>query len=241
MRKVQRVRRVSRTAAMLVSLGLTLATAVTASADALVQIQMSGMSLQYDGTSLYDGNTAAQKNSARDGSPSQSDALITVSFILNPGPGEVVLGTLTSDVHLDLFLSDVLNIPIAGGSATSGPGFIDVLTNSGCSDDCWGLALDVTGATVSYLPDGMEIQGAGDVVGIFAQNLPFGVHVGQDVTWGFSSRITGYTDDGTYFTSFLASGTGEIAGAPAPEPGSLFLLGSGLVGLGVYLRRQRSR
>lgn len=205
---------------------------VTPAAAATIQIQFAGLDLVYDGSVLRDAASAA----AGSGKPADSDPLISMHFLQNGS----LLGTLTSDIWADIKLF-VSGIPATGGTGTGTGGFFGLLTQSACTVGCWGLALDVDDTQVTYNAGAVSVTGSGTVDSIFAQNLPFGITIGQPVVFSFSANVK----DGTLTTSegnvagFSASGTGEVTGVP--EPGLVLLLGTAFVGIGGWIRRRAYR
>jgi hypothetical protein len=190
---------------------------------AYIQIQLGGLDLQYDGSSIYDSGTA-------DPAPLTNATFLSDGVALGPAD--------TSDVTLDLQIPGVLNIPAAGGSVTSASGgnlYLDLGDGEFLS-----LTLDV--ANVNYVPLTSTVQFvfAGSAASIDGQQLPYGITLGEPVSVSFSTQLiepASYvvTQDGSFVGSFDAQGTGEIHAVP--EPATLGLLGLG--GLAILRRRRR--
>jgi len=218
-----------------------LATASQAQAAAL-QIQIAGLNLNYDGSSVFD---AGVHNMARTGNPADADSLDVMNFLVD----NVLVGSLTTDIFADIYISGVTNVPATGGSVFGNNvnSFgIDLFTSN--NNPGWGLALNIDSFQFSYLEvfnTPIAITAAGLASSIPTQQLPFALEFDASlpVTIVLSSaQLTNVTDNGVVLTGLDASGTGNIAGTLVPEPGTVSLAGLGLIGLGGYaLKRRRSR
>lgn len=208
-----------------------------ASAQGAVRIEFTGMNLVYDGSSFYDGGSAA--GGVAD--PADADPLATVDCFVD----EAHVGALTSDVSLDFFIPDVSGIPAAPGSATTivtpgNPGYFDLLIGTSPLASQF-LLLDIASVSITYVDISGIVQFVfgGAVATSSAQNLPFGLQVADPVTVSISAQVipnTITTDDG-FTTGFEAFGTGEFSANAIPTPASAAVLGLGAI---AAVRRRRA-
>ncbi len=221
-------------------LGISVLTASNAAAETL-QIQFTGLNLQYDGTNIFD---AGVHNTTGSGNPAEADALTAMNFYLD---GSLV-GTLTSDIYADVYIKDVLNIPAAGGvivTGGNGGAFgIDLLMKD--LTPGWGLALDIDTLQFFYTGSRIAISVAGLATNLAAQDLPFDLQYDdmQPIRIVLSSAsLTNVTTAGGYVTGFNAAGTGNASGegfVVIPEPASYVLAGLGIAALAVVRRRRKA-
>ena len=202
----------------------------------MLQIIAAGLDLVYDGTDIYD---AVSINGGM-GNPAEADPLDAMTFkILESG---TTLGTLTSDIFADILIAGVYDIPVGGGMVQSeGTSFgFDFLTKG--SQPGWGLALNLTSPLeIVYDGTNLNVLGTGSTNAIMQQDLPYGIEIGTPVQISFSGNVVEKTDNGQVLTSFRTSGSGEVEGPimPVPEPGTLLLLGMGLLGGGMAAARKK--
>lgn len=204
-------------------------------ATADIVIEFSGMNLVYDGSTLYDAGSVAGGVA----NPADADVLASVDFFLNG----VQVGALNSDISLDVYIPNLVGIPSTPGSATiintGAPGFFDLLMGTSPLASQF-LLVDVSSVTVTYIDVAGILQftfGAA-VASAFAQNLPYGLMVGQPLTVSFSAQIDPgtLTSAGGFITGFRASGTGEFRGEAVPTPGAIALVA---LGVPAVIRRRR--
>jgi hypothetical protein len=204
-----------------------LAAATTASA--ALQISVTGFDFGYDGDAIFDQGGA--------GFNGIEDELISADFFVDGS----LIGSLSlaDDITLNTFFEGVTNIPVAGGLATStasptSANFFDLSFDGGLDF----LFTDISSVQVFYSGGEIGVTGVTSSVDIFNQDLPFDLEIdaSEPVSVSFSGLITDLEDDGTFVTSFEASGTAEVRGQLIPEPTSLALVGLG--GL-TMLRRRR--
>jgi hypothetical protein len=205
---------------------------------ATIDIQFTGANLVYDGTNLHDAGGSA--GGVAD--PADADGLTSAVFSVDGTP----VGTLLTDISLDVFIPDVTGIPVGAGvvdvqTTPGNPGFFDLLVGTSPLASEF-LLVDLEDVSITYI----------DVLGIvqftfgaavsdtFAQNLPFGLAIGDPVSVSFSAQIIAgtKTDNGSVITGFEAAGAGEFRGPAVPEPTAICMAVVG--GLACFgLRRNR--
>ena len=189
----------------------------TASA-AMIQIQLGGIDIRYDGTNIVD--TGSEN----------PDPLTNATFLVDNAP----VGVDNTGVTLDVFIPGVFNIPITGGQVTSATnGRLDLDLGE---TEFLSLTLDLASVTYISLTSTIQFVFAGAAATIDDQQLPYGLSLADPVTISFSTQITGPVGESVdhYVTNFVAAGTGEIQAIP--EPATMGLLGLGAVAL---IRRRR--
>jgi hypothetical protein len=199
-----------------------------------LQIQFSGLDLTYNGSNLCTTNDSCYDGG---GDIATGDSLANMTFWLN---GVQVGSTLSTNIGAGVNLN-VGALPM-NGTATGTGGVFDLLTDT-TSIPGWGLALNVTNWTITDSTNGgilLTLNGSA-ASSIYAQDLPFGLALdaGQPVAITFSSSsLTSVANDGTDYSYFNAAGTGNVTGTAVPEPGTLTLMGTGLLSLAGALRRK---
>ena len=200
------------------------------------------MDLNYDGSNIYDSGSPLYGS----GNPAQANALTTMSFYVD---GSLVGSVLTTNIFADVAILGVNNLPAGGGVVNSvGDGFsfgtVDLLTQNVIPG--FGLSLAINSMQVFYTGSNIAISVSG-LGTVQTQNLPFLLSFDpiNPITIVMSSaNLSGLTTAGGFVTGFNATGTGNIAGtrgADVPEPGTLSMLGIGLLGLALGARRKMRR
>ena len=204
-------------------------------AAATLKIEFTGLDLAYIGQS--DGGRLCDAASCLGGGGNQAvaDPLVSMKFLLDGN----LLGELTTDIWADIDLEFHDPLEAGGGSAGSASGIIDLLTHNGTPG--WGLGLNVWDGAIAWDGTSFAFTGSGSIWSVETQALPFGLTIGMPITFSFETLINGEptTDtSGQYVTGFSASGSGDVTGQSVPEPGSVLLLGLGLVASRRAVRRR---
>ncbi len=237
LRATRRIARRFSAFAMLVAVLLSVSVAKAGT----LEIQFTGLNLDYDGTNIFDAGT---HNTVGIGDPAQSDPLGSMNFYLDG----TLVGVQNTNVFADIYIKDVLNIPASGGSIVysggNGGAFgVDLLTNNTIPG--WGAALNIDTMQFFYTGSQIAISVSGFATDLFAQSLPFNLEFDQSqpITIVMSSaNLTGVTSAGGFLTGFHAAGTGNVAGTGylVPEPASVALAAFGIVALLVIRRRKHA-
>lgn len=199
-------------------------------AQGAIMIQLAGLDIGYNGSTIVD-------QSPNGANP---DPLTYANFI--DDSTNTTIGSVTSNLTLNLSIPGVLNIPVAGGSVFSSTGGTFDLDFGG--GDFLSLSLGSAGITYQKIVAGplqFKFVFAGAVASIVGQHLPFQAVIGDPISVSFSTQINpgSIHDNGSYLTAFTASGTGEVRSdqySYVPEPATIGLLALG--GLALIRRRR---
>ena len=195
-----------------------LATVVVSSASAaVIQIQLGGVALSYDGSKIVDTGSA------------NPDPLTNATFLVD----DLSVGVDVTGVTLDLDIPGVSNIPMGGGEVSSAAGgHLDLDLGGGEY-----LSLTLESVVVNYIPVISTVQFifAGSSSTIDGQQLPYGISFVDPVSVSFSTQISELTTAGGYVATFVSAGTGEIQGIPEPATAGILAIG----GIMVLWRKRR--
>ncbi len=214
------MRHTNRLLALLAVGSLVLVGLPAAASAAMIQIELGGVDLAYDGSTITGVDSP--------------DPLTNVTFF----DDETKVGVRDDDtygVSMDLDIPDVYDIPVGGGQVTSATDGTLYLNLGG--GDFLSLLLDEV--TVAYVPltQSVRFVFAGSAAELVGQQLPFDLTIAEPISVSFSTNVREWSsDDDEYLSFFRSKGTGEITGIP--EPATMGLLGIG--GLALMLRRKRS-
>lgn len=207
---------------------------VTASANAGISIEFTGLDLIYDGSAFYDAGSIA--GGVAD--PADADQLVSLDFFNN----NTLVGSLSADIALDIYIPDVTGISAAPNTTynttTPGnPGYFDLLIGTSPLASEY-LLVDLASVSITYLDITGVVQFtfAGAISTSITQDLPFGLVADEPVTISFSTQIVPgtLTSDAGFITGFNAIGTGEFQSIPTPS--AVALLGAS----GLAFRRRRA-
>jgi len=176
-----------------------------------IEIEFTGVDISYNGTDIVDDDPFS-------GDPDPlTSVVITVDDTLN---GSVI----TDFISQNLYIPSVASIPDGGGSVQSAAGG-SLYLELGSGNH---LSLTLGQVDINYIDfyGALQFVFAATVGGVSAQDLPYGLQIGQELGVSFSTQVAAgsLTTSGGSVTGFTAAGTGEVEGPAVPEPTSFVLL-----------------
>jgi hypothetical protein len=192
----------------------------------MIEIEFTGVDISYDGTDITDND------------PFSSDPDPLTSVVITENDQQVG-PVITEFISQNLYIPSVASIPDSGGSVQSDPGgSLSLGLGSGSN-----LNLSLGRVEINYIDfyGSVQFVFAATVGGVSAQNLPYGLEIGEQLGVSFSTQVSAgtLTTSGGMVTGFTATGTGEVEGSSVPEPTGLVLLTLAIAGACILRHRRK--
>jgi hypothetical protein len=212
---------------------------------ATVNIGGTGLTLVYntaDGTLCDVGGCATYFDTSNFG---DTDTLVSLDFAIDGLPAGG-LDNPPTDIYMDVYLTGIQLTPGGGLQVdnTGISGFVDFYTVG--ADGFDSLLLNVNSAGIVYSLSGLSVNVTSADINVFASALSYSfgnfAFADPDVSWSFDASSSTTTQTG--FTTLGTPNWEDLSvefDTPVPEPGSMLLLGSGLMGLAASARRRLRR